>query len=97
MIPLRMLTVSPGPRKGRRPTLILRTQLSVRVHAIIGESSFFSSLCPSLGGGLISAMSFGQGFCDGRREQSSPGLLLPRNPSQRFRDMDPMKIGRAHV
>lgn len=30
--------VSPHPRKGRRPTLILRTQLSVRVHAIIGES-----------------------------------------------------------
>lgn len=28
---------APHPRKGRRPTLILRTQLSVRVHAIIGE------------------------------------------------------------
>ncbi|XP_009863422.1 PREDICTED: FH1/FH2 domain-containing protein 1-like, partial [Apaloderma vittatum] len=26
-------------RKGRRPTLILRTQLSVRVHAILGESA----------------------------------------------------------
>lgn len=33
-----MLTLRPPrPRKGRRPTLILRTQLSVRVHAIIGE------------------------------------------------------------
>lgn len=30
--------ISPYLRKGRRPTLILRTQLSVRVHAIIGES-----------------------------------------------------------
>lgn len=31
------------PRKGRRPTLILRTQLSVRVHAIIGELGGVSS------------------------------------------------------
>lgn len=36
--PLQPLTLHfPHLRKGRRPTLILRTQLSVRVHAIIGE------------------------------------------------------------
>lgn len=41
--------VSLCPRKGRRPTLILRTQLSVRVHAIIGE---LGGVCSPLGPGI---------------------------------------------
>lgn len=63
--------IFPLLRKGRRPTLILRTQLSVRVHAIIGESgplpppAWSSSSTALHGGGLASAVSFGQGFCDG--------------------------------
>uniref|UniRef100_A0A8D2NW17 Formin homology 2 domain containing 1 n=1 Tax=Zosterops lateralis melanops TaxID=1220523 RepID=A0A8D2NW17_ZOSLA len=67
-------------RKGRRPTLILRTQLSVRVHAIIGESGLlpppgWSSSSTALdGGSLASAVSFGQVFCDGE------GCFYPITP-----------------
>lgn len=59
VLPLQALTAHfPHLRKGRRPTLILRTQLSVRVHAIIGESGLlpppaWSSSSTALeGGGL---------------------------------------------
>uniref|UniRef100_A0A8C3KA67 Uncharacterized protein n=1 Tax=Calidris pygmaea TaxID=425635 RepID=A0A8C3KA67_9CHAR len=44
--------VSPHPRKGRRPTLILRTQLSVRVHAIIEK--LYNSQGPELRRSLFS-------------------------------------------
>jgi len=82
---------SPHPRKGRRPTLILRTQLSVRVHAIIGESGL---LLPRAGTspphtGLIDTMGFGRAFGGGERERHSPGLLPPHKPWQRCRGRGP--------
>lgn len=78
----------PNLRKGRRPTLILRTQLSVRVHAIIGESGLLpppgwcrsSGSAPPKWWGLTSTASFGQAFCAGDMQRYSPALLPPHKP-----------------